>query len=433
MIEAERYPYSAGGNEMNDPDDRASRPVERGPAQRTRAEQPRSRGRNETAPIESVAGHTSPPSGGWRAHHGSTDRARGDTAELIPPMHEAGIGAPLGLDDHDPAIERTFGFDEIISTFDDMKQAELDAAVARSLADEQAELDAMLDPTATADFEAGVARRYRDVPLLAGPEATVDFGDSLDASLDQAIDDAPLRDNPTSVDFPRPATRPLGGMDPSEWAAHVLMACRSLASSHAEGQTFDGRFDLDEQGVAGTSRAAAPGSDSLVVDVRRMHHLIGVLAEAVRAGADNSPTSMVVADALTEVKPADSAAALARGLLRALSARTVRQRKRLEAEFEAVDARRRALATQRRLRADLAARMARLDASISAQAAAVARDEDRVQMLAVERASLDDLIGLVGVDAGEEAPEAARAASPPADARSAEETRSDKVRRLLGA
>lgn len=422
--------------------------VEQAPVRRTASDdRPAPRGRSQTAPIESVGGPG--PAGGW-APHRTDSRSLPETAEVLRPVHAAGIAPPLGGDDFDGAIEadgaaeRTMGFDEAGSTLDDDQRAELQAAVARSMAAERRGMGAVLDaadPTGTVDFDEGVAHRYRDVPVLGGPEATVDFADSLDASLDRAIDDVSLEDNPTDVDFPRPDTRPLGGMDPPEWAAHVLKACRSLEAVHEDERTFEGRFDLDEDGVVGEPRSAAAGTDGFVLDVRRMHHLIGVIAEAVRAGSDNSPTSMVVADALTEVKPAESAVALTRGLIRALAARTTRQHKRLVAEFEAVDARRRALVTQRRLRADLAARMARLDASISAQAAAVARDEDRVQMLNQERKILDGLVELAeldgdSLDESPRDPQGRRAEAEEArngSGRSTDEARGDKVRRLLGA
>ncbi len=432
---------------MSDRDD--ERPVERGPRWRDRSatdEVPQPRLRQTTAPLESIDARGEAPDG-WRALGASAARSRGETAELLPLEVGVDLAAPLAIDDGieaDDASERTIGFDEATSTLDDLDRSALQAAVARSLEAEHVSLGEILragaaEPTGTVDFDESVAHRYRDVPVLGGPEATADFGDSLDASLDRAIDEVPLKEDPTDVDFPKPETRPLGGMTPPEWAAHVLTACRSLAAAHRDERTFGGRFDLDEDGVVGSAYPAEAGTDGFVLDVRRMHHLVGVIAEAVRAGGDNSPTSMVVADALTEVKPAETANGLVRGLLRALASRTARQHKRLTAEFEAVEARKRALASQRRLRADLAARMARLDASISAQAAAVARDEDRVQMLGTERTSLDGLIELTGVDPAALEDGAAREIYESRDdevdsnPRSVDEQRSDKVRRLLGA
>jgi len=130
-----------------------------------------------------------------------------------------------------------------------------------------------------------------------------------------------------------------------------------------------------------------------------MQHLIEVIADAVRASSDHSPAAVVVSDALAELRPREDARSLARALRRALEARARKQRKRLDAEFDAIEARSRALSTQRRLRADLAARLARLDASIAAQAAAVSRDEDRTSMLHDEKRALDVLGGLVdGID-----------------------------------
>ncbi len=386
--------------------------------------------RRDTAPIEQIGGSAAAAFGARRPRPG--------TAELIPPDGPVGIAPPLGGDDdfdEIDEIERTLGFDESAPLLDGATRDALRAEATRLA---QAELtpgvvfdslDGLDDPSATADFAEDMARRYRSVSLSAGPESTIDFADGGDTSLDRAIDDAPVADNPTDVDFPRPDTRPLGGMTTAEWAAHVLTACRTLAAAHAEGRTFGGRFDLDEQGVVGDSIPAAPGTDGLMLDVRRMRHLVGVIAEAVRAGGDHSPTSVVVADALSALGPAETADALARALNRALAGRTIKQRKRLAAEFEAVEARRRALATQRRLRADLAARLARLDASISAQAAAVARDEGRVQMLTAEQRALESLGERVGVESSD----GLAAASPPGEAEKAEGSLDDAVRRLLGA
>lgn len=402
--------------------------IERGPARRTRSDGPKPLRRPVTAPLESLE------SAAAATPRVEPTRRRSDTSEMLPQAGFDGI-VPLFDDiefEADGPIERTLGFDEALSTLDEEDQAALKRAVARSLEAEQAALVGE-DASSTVDFDADTARAYAGV----SPDETIDFAlggpDSMD-SLDQAIDAAPLEDNPTDVDFPRSDTRPLGGMDPPEWAAHVIKACRTLGEIHEDGRTFDGHFDLDETGVKGQARRADAGSDSLIVDLRRMHHLIGVIAEAVRAGSDHSPTSLVVADALAELKPAESAAALGRDLMRALGARTTRQHRRMEAEFEAVDARRRALATQRRLRADLAARLARLDASISAQAAAVARDEDRVNLLNTERKALDELMALVGAEPSS-GPRSLEGAGSSVDepARDADEDRSDAVRRLLGA
>lgn len=380
--------------------------------------------RRDTAPIEQVD---------YPA--GRDGRLRRGTGELIPPEGaRPGIAAPLGLDDDELAdIERTLGFGESAPLLDEAAREAMRLQAERAPAEEMdpgvlfGSLDG--DPMTTADYAVDVALRYRDVPLSFGPESTVDFADSLDASLDRAIDEVPLAENPTDIEQPRPDTRPLGRMTTAEWAATVLTACRTLAEAHAAGRTFAGRFDVSEGGVVGEAGPVLPGGGGQALDVRRMRHLIGVIAEAVRAGGDHSPTSVVVADALSALGPAETADALARALHRALESRTTRQRKRLAAEFEAVDARRRALVTQRRLRADLAARLARLDASISAQAAAVARDEDRVQMLTAEQRALDGLGELVGVEDGEPAPAAGESQRPPVD----EGSLDDAVRRLLGA
>lgn len=391
--------------------------------------------RRDTAPIEQV-GHpvtTAPLADIRPEREGRRDRLRRGTAELIPPEDaRPRIAAPLGLDDDDLAdIERTLGF-ESTPLFDDAARDALRAQAERVTVEDMdpgvlfGSLDG--DPMTTADYAADVALRYRDLPS-GGAESTVDFADSLDTSLDQAIDAAPLAENPTDIEAPRPDTRPLGRMTTAEWAAHVLTACRTLAELHAAGRTFGGRFDMTEDGVVGEAGPVLPGGGGQALDVRRMRHLVGVIAEAVRAGGDHSPTSVVVADALSALGPAETAEALARALHRALESRTTRQRKRLAAEFEAVEARRRALSTQRRLRADLAARLARLDASISAQAAAVARDEDRVQMLTAEQRALDGLGELVGVEDGEAAPTTGEAQRPPVD----ESSLDDAVRRLLGA
>lgn len=267
--------------------------------------------------------------------------------------------------------------------------------------DDHPELDRAAEPPATAPRRAprpaiAGAPDYDalDAPL-DGPTGTADFGSA-----------APLLD---ALDAPAPEPEPEPDADAgppaiaTAWTERLTAAVDDLVIAHARRETWRGQFGIGERGL--THQPGPARSDAeLDADLARLHALLTAAAAAVRQDATRAPAAIVVADALARLEAPTDAPALARALRRALYTRTRKRRARLDAEADAVDARRRALQSQRRLRADLAARLARLDASIAAQDAAVRRDEIRARNLDAERADLDGVFERVDVPSDPPAP-----------------------------
>ncbi len=321
---------------------------------------------------------------------GTVDYVRGAALEPADPDGPAGQTADLGVrDDHPdlisaPPIAAPLGLDD----------ADPPARPARVPAPDYEALDAPID----------------------GPTGTADFGSA-----------APVLEALDVLDAPAPEPEPRGEAGPpaiaTAWTQRLTAAVDDLVIAHARGETWRGHFGIGDRGL--TNQPSPARSDAeLDADVARLHALLTTAAAVVRQDATRAPAAIVVADALARLDAPTDAPALARALRRALYTRTRKRRARLDAEADAVEARRRALQSQRRLRADLAARLARLDASIAAQDAAVRRDEERAVNLDAERLDLDGVFDRVDVPSD---------APPPAGAVRKVETSDpgDAVRRLL--
>lgn len=232
-----------------------------------------------------------------------------------------------------------------------------------------------------------------DRKALPDVERTIDYGNASDLrAIERSMDltDVSLGDllDESEVD-------PVADVSPARWALVVCAACDALALVHGSGRTYGGELEFDRIGLVGQTRPQRPGGRGIAADLAVLQARLRILADALRAADAPDRAIQVLADALADLGPVDSAIELGLRFRQALDDRSRQRQSRLKAEFETLEARRRALTSQRRLRAELSARLARLDASIAAQEAAVDRDAQRSKGLASERKALDGLMDTV--------------------------------------
>lgn len=176
----------------------------------------------------------------------------------------------------------------------------------------------------------------------------------------------------------------------ADWLDALLTLASGLADAHRSGWTANGRLKIG----AGPRPALEPdqpdgrGARSdfsvLVTQADRW-----ITEQAGRGPLDAS--GRVLAEALVDAGDAEDLSGWIQHLMTALVDRATRSRARLESEQTGMEGRRSALLVQRRLRARLAERLDRLDASMGALERAVALEETRLPLLYAEVRNLDEL------------------------------------------
>ncbi|MCA9538116.1 MAG: hypothetical protein KC620_04475 [Myxococcales bacterium] len=195
-------------------------------------------------------------------------------------------------------------------------------------------------------------------------------------------------------DQSRQETAPFIHIDPAAFARTVCRACAELAREHAAGQTFGGRLQIGPDGLVGAPGPVVDEATDFADDLAALRHVAESWATSVRGAGRADRAARAVADALIDVGEVPDPLEFAREFRHALANREQQSRQRVASERAALGAHERALASQRRLRDELAARLARLDASIAGQEDAVGREETRRAALDQELRGLARLVNM---------------------------------------